>query len=114
MAGHASTAGIWPAMSTNVVHMAQSSRVEMGCAVRRGEIASPLPQCRCCLQTHTTLFNQQINTILGRLIRNCAVWQLYSIIGMETLTFSYILCLPLCLIDHVYLVLTMEKDAASK
>lgn len=44
MAGHASTAGIWPAMSTNVVHMAQSCVVEMGQAVRRGEIASPLSQ----------------------------------------------------------------------
>lgn len=42
MAGHASTAGVWPAMSTNVVHMAQSWIVEMGHAVRRGEIASPL------------------------------------------------------------------------
>lgn len=28
MAGQASTAGVWPAMSTNVVHMAQSGVVE--------------------------------------------------------------------------------------
>lgn len=34
MAGQASTAGVWPAMSTNVVHMAQSSVVGMVHAVR--------------------------------------------------------------------------------
>lgn len=65
MAGYASTAGIWPAMSTNVVHMAQSRVVETGHAVRRGEIASPLSQCRCCPQAHTTPLVITQSTILG-------------------------------------------------
>lgn len=41
MAGHASVAGVWPAMSTNVVHMAVlCGRREQGGMER--EIASPL------------------------------------------------------------------------
>lgn len=58
MAGHASTAGVWPAMSTNVVHMAQSCVVEMGHAVRGGEMASPPSQCRCSPQAHTAWLHQ--------------------------------------------------------
>lgn len=59
MAGHASTAGVWPAMSTNVVHMAQRCLVEMGHAARRGEIASPLKVDAAL----NTLFHQQHHSI---------------------------------------------------
>lgn len=60
MAGHASTAGVWPAMSTNVVHMAPSCFIETVHAVKRREIASPPSHCRCCPQTYTPVFSQHI------------------------------------------------------
>ena len=63
MAGHASVAGVWPAMSTNVVHMAQL------CG-RRGEIANPLSQYTCCPRTRATLSAPPCYTILGKVIWN--------------------------------------------
>lgn len=59
MAGHASTAGVWPAMSTNVVHMAQRCIAETGRAVQRGDIAGP-PKVDATLNT---LFHQQQHII---------------------------------------------------
>lgn len=84
MAGQASTAGVWPAMSTNVVHMAQSSIAEMGHAVRRGEIASPL-SVGATLNTHPPISPAPPHyTILGRLI--CSVAALFCH-RMNILTF---------------------------
>lgn len=73
MAGQASTAGVWPAMSTNVVHMAQSSVVGMVHAVRSKkqpvlspctDVTPPNTSCRICQHPHITQFRTDSSGIV--------------------------------------------------
>lgn len=81
MAGHASTAGVWPAMSTNVVHMAELCGRNGPCGKERRNSQSSLPVSMLPPNSRhsvsaTTLHNSRQNHL-----ESCSVTALF-IIGM--------------------------------